>query len=183
MAKRDFEVNAYGVELQKELFSLSLYNRQKNTLDVTYINIDVKKFKPTLLFDFVVSNPPFYPSTTKKTDNKSINIARYEDTLNINELLSHVAKLLKSNGHFIFCYRADRLGYVFDALRQNNFFIHSLRFVYSKPQRDASLVLLCVRKTQLKLTKVLPAFFSNINDKPSKELRLAIKKANAKSIN
>lgn len=50
-------------------------------------------------YDLIVSNPPFY-SEDYKTENKSRDIARFQDSMPFEHLIKCVSKLLSENGRF-----------------------------------------------------------------------------------
>ena len=183
LTKRDFEkTNVFAVELQKEMFQFGLYNRQANLIDVTFVKTAFQKFSPSCLFDFIVSNPPFFSKTTKQSQNKAISIAKYDEELPLGELAQKVSKILKPNGSFVFCYAANRLNFVINTLKENFLCANVMQFVHTKTDKDASLVLIKAKKNKVKSIKILPSFVYTVSGKSSKQLQEAIKKANVKTI-
>ncbi|MGP1561033.1 MAG: tRNA1(Val) (adenine(37)-N6)-methyltransferase [Helicobacteraceae bacterium] len=182
LTKRDYPLaNVYGIELQKEMFDLCLYNRQKNNLDVTFINCALADFAPSRKFDFIVSNPPFFAKETQQSKNKITAIAKYDDFLPFEDLARKAAKILKPSGKLVFCYSAGRLGAVMAALEANGLQAGLMRFVHNKKDKDASLVLICAVKSKKRELKILPPLVAHKTDKPSAELRSASARAKTKT--
>lgn len=182
LIKRDFNCTVYGVELQKEMFSLALYNRQINELDVTFINTSIQKFKSASKFDYIVSNPPFYAKETKQTRNENLAIARYDENMPFKDLVLKTKELLKENGSFVFCYKADRLSFVMSTLKDCGLSASLMRFVHPKKTKEASIVIICAKKTKAKLLKILPPFFAFSDHRPSLNFKSAVLRANTKSL-
>jgi tRNA1Val (adenine37-N6)-methyltransferase len=60
---------------------------------------NIVAFKPTQKFDVIFSNPPFYENQLK-SEKHTINQARHDASLSLNNLLQVVDKLLEDNGVF-----------------------------------------------------------------------------------
>jgi tRNA1Val (adenine37-N6)-methyltransferase len=61
--------------------------------------VSLQDFRPTIRFDLIVSNPPYFTDSLKNPDPRK-SAARHNDTLGNEELLSGVAGLLKETGRF-----------------------------------------------------------------------------------
>jgi tRNA1Val (adenine37-N6)-methyltransferase len=60
---------------------------------------DVRSYPLAVVYDFIITNPPFYEQQLKSKDH-SINLARHSDSLSIEELLTTIDKHLSAEGRF-----------------------------------------------------------------------------------
>lgn len=94
------------VEIQNELFKLSLQNFKKYNMQniITAYNTDIKLFQiNNTKYDIIFSNPPYYPiENTLISPNQSIALAKFEKALNLFDFLKISKVLIKKNGHLIF---------------------------------------------------------------------------------
>jgi tRNA1Val (adenine37-N6)-methyltransferase len=63
--------------------------------------IHIEQFQPDYLFDLIICNPPFFKNALK-TPFHERNLARHNDSLSFESLVSHVNILLSENGKFFF---------------------------------------------------------------------------------
>ncbi len=112
-------------------------------------------------FDYIVSNPPFYHSDVIKSENENIKIARYNDTMPLDDLIQKVSRLLKPNGKFIFCYDVKQLNGIIISLNKAKLNIELMQFLHPKASKEASLVMIYARansKSKLKVINPLIMF-------------------------
>lgn len=154
-ARDNKKLNLNQCELQEKFQFLSATNAKTNKIPTnmykgSYLNIDFEKF-----FDICVSNPPFYHSNVIKSENENIKIARYNDSLPLEDFIKKTASILKSNGKFFFCYDVKQINDIIIFLNKYKFNIEAMQFVYPKASKDATLILIYARKNSKSLTKVL----------------------------
>lgn len=156
LVSRDFEkVNLNQCEIQKSFQEFSKRNAKCNNIETnmyegSFLDVEFDK-----TFDMCVSNPPFYHSDVIKSENENLKIARYNDSLPLDEFISKVSKVLSHNGKFFFCYDAKQLSHIIKVLNRNKLNIESLQFVHPKKDKDATLILVYARKNSKSLLKVL----------------------------
>ncbi len=167
--KTDAEI--YGVEIQKEIYSLAEETLKINKLDnrIKLLNMDVKdlvsKFE-TDTFDIITCNPPYF----KKEENSIINdneiksIARHEIKINLEEIIKISKKLLKNGGSLNIVHRTDRLIEIIELMRKNNIEPKRIRFIYPKMNSDSNLVLIDGRKNGKTGLKLLPPLYVHNDD-------------------
>jgi tRNA1Val (adenine37-N6)-methyltransferase len=80
---------------------------------------DVKNFD-SIEYDFIISNPPFYEDDLLSPQQNK-NIAKHDESLNFNELLSAIKKLISSSGNFAVLLPYHRINY-FEKLAGENYF-------------------------------------------------------------
>ena len=128
-------------------------------------------------FDYIVSNPPFYHDGATRTDDEVTHTARYNVHLPIEKFIHKVAKLIRRQGHFIFCYDAQQFGLLCAALDDAKLRVVDVQFVHSKRDRKASLVMVHARKHSKSLMKVWPPFFAFEGNEYSAEATAIYEKA------
>lgn len=92
--------------------------------------------------DLVVANPPFRPLRTGKmslADEKAI--ARHELALPLKDLVAAAAFLMRHHGRFCFIHLPERLADLVVALRAQGLETKRIRFVHSRVDTDAKMVL------------------------------------------
>jgi len=153
---KDFKADFYAVEKQEEMAFYAKKNFKLNSLDIKLINSDFLKFTIDTQFDYIISNPPFYKVDKHQSPNISKNIARYEHHLPLDRLINKVSKLLKPKGYFIFCYDAWQLEDILVELNNNNIRAEFIKFVHSKGNKEAKIVMITARKGSNARSKILP---------------------------
>ena len=139
-----------GIEIQEELYNLSLMNLKLNNLEVEYILDDVYNYSKNLHqeFDVIVSNPPYFVENNENQlrDNQNLQIARNELSLKIEDIIKISDRVLKNMGHLYLVFRVSRLEEVIKYLQGTKLVIKELQFVYTKKNEDALLVLVDIVK-------------------------------------
>ncbi len=139
----------YGIELQKEIYSLGVKSVKENNMDnrITLINDDAKKISNYFesdSFDVIVSNPPYFNTSDDRfvNDNEIKSIARHEKYLNIEDVLKISRKLLKNGGRVAFVHRTERLMELLFLMKKYNIEPKKIRFVYPNGKKNSDLVLI-----------------------------------------
>ena len=171
-----------AVEIQADFVQYAKLNARVN-------KIDYKLYAGTLLaldeankYDYIISNPPFYPLGAQKSEDAMLQIARYNHNLPLDDFFKKVSRLLKPHSHFIFCYDASQFGLVCAALEKVKLRVVDVQFVHSKQDKTASLVMIHARNGSKSMMKVWPPFISFENNKISKKAEQIYAKANTQSI-
>ncbi len=136
-------------------------------------------------FDVILSNPPFYHDGVVKSKNSDISSARYAENLPFFDFVKKSNAILKHNGELIFCYDAKSINTLTSALNAFKIPLISLRFVYPKPDKSASLVLCRAKKNSKSLCVIFPPLFtheSGRNGDFTQETKSIYKSANTWSI-
>ena len=99
IAQRNNECNITAVEIDKETSEEANINinNSKWRDRISIINISINNFITSDKFDFIVSNPPYFPANFSK--NKRA-IARHTNLLSFQDLIRTTVKLLSSKGIF-----------------------------------------------------------------------------------
>ncbi|PUE66175.1 tRNA1(Val) (adenine(37)-N6)-methyltransferase [Arcobacter lacus] len=154
VAKEYEKVNLNQCEIQTAFQFFSSKNAQTNKINATLYKGSYKDFDFDKKFDICISNPPFYHSDVIKSENESLKIARYNDSLPLKILIEKTSKILKNDGKFFFCYDCKQLNEILLLLSEYKFNLEALQFVHPKVSKDATLVLIYAKKDSKSLTKI-----------------------------
>ena len=168
MAKRGIPNRLTGIEIQDELYELSLRNKALNACaNVEFVKGDVRTAGKGLgPFHVIVSNPPYVKAATgRKSPGHSRFIARYESSLDLAALVALAASLLFTHGRLCLIYPAKRLAEVIGVSRAGNLEPKRLRLVHSRAGAPAVLSLVeCVKGSGPHLRVEPPLYIYAEND-------------------
>ncbi|MBL0687004.1 MAG: methyltransferase [Sulfurospirillum sp.] len=165
LLKRDFpNISLTQIDIQSSNIELTCKSAKKNNLDSKVLHADVRECRFSKKFDFIVTNPPFYHKGSQKSKNEDLKVSRYADMLPFNELCIAVSQNLKPRGSFIFCYDAEQIDCLLNILIKNRFKVNYMRFVHTKENKKASIVLIHAKKSSKSLCKILPPIYMNSNE-------------------
>ncbi len=175
-------LNLNQSELQEKFQFLTATNSKCNKIKATLYKGSFLTNQFDKEFDICVSNPPFYHSKVVKSENENIKIARYSDSMPLDDFIAKTSKVLKQNGKFFFCYDVKQINEILLCLNKYKFNLEALQFVYPKKDKNATLILVYARKNSKSLTKVLPPLFVFENEKFTLEVQRIYKKCATHSI-
>lgn len=124
-------------------------------------NMNIFDFKSSVLFDTIITNPPFYNPHILKSPNDRKNLARIQDSMPLVALLASVKRLLKPRGNLLLCYDARECTVLFYELRKAGLYIQNACFVYPLRDRDASLVLIQAKIDYKGMLRILPPIYTH----------------------
>ena len=182
VARDNEKVELYAVEKQEIFVKYATKNAEINKIDYKIYHTDFLEFEDKSGFDYIVSNPPFYHDGASRSEDEILFNARYNINLPMKEFFAKVSRLLKHQGHFIFCYDAKQFALVCAELSHAKLRVVDVQFVHSKSDRKASLVMLHVRKNSKSLLNVYPPFIAFEGDEFSKASMALYEKARTNSI-
>jgi len=157
LVAREYEkLNLHQIEIQNSFQFLTQKNSEINGINNHLHKGDILEYKFEKQFDFIVSNPPFYNSDVIKSENQNIKIARYNDNLPIDKFLQKVDKLLKPSGKFLFCYDVKQINGIISAIDGTKLNLEAMQFLHPKASKEASLVMIYLRRNSKSKLKVLP---------------------------
>lgn len=121
---------------------------------------DFRDFSSLRKYDLIVSNPPYFANSLKSPDNNR-NLARHNEYLPLNVLLSKSAHILSRNGKVAFILPFDRLEEVKKLADENNFFLCRKTLISPKQNHPPKRVLLEFSLTNEPLKE--NSFFIGVN--------------------
>lgn len=183
LVSRDNErLNLNQCEIQETFQEISLKNAECNNIDTTMYKGSFLDLEFDKKFSICVSNPPFYHANVIKSENENLKIARYNDSLPLKDFIKKVSKILDNSGKFFFCYDAKQLDEIIVILKENKLNIESLQFVHPTSQKDATLVMVYVRKNSKSLLKILNPLVVFEDSEFTKNVQEIYKKSSTHSI-
>lgn len=183
LVSREYEkVNLNQSEIQNVFQFFSSKNAQTNGLKSNMYKgsfVD-KNFDKN--FDICVSNPPFYHSNVIKSENEILKIARYNDSMPLENFISKTASILKDSGKFFFCYDVKQINEILLLLNKYKLNLECLQFVHPNSSKDATLILVYARKNSKSLTKIMKPLFVFDGIEFTQEVQEIYKKSSTHSI-
>jgi tRNA1(Val) A37 N6-methylase TrmN6 len=165
LLKRDFsEIDLTQIDVQSLHVELTRKSTKYNKLASKVLHVDVREVRFDEKFDFIVSNPPFYNKGSKKSEDRALKMSRYADALPFDELCKSISRIISPRGSFVFCYDAKQIDTLFSSLLKNKLKINSIRFVHTKKNKDASLVLIHAKKSSKSLCEVKAPLYMDNNE-------------------
>ena len=182
IARDNKKVVLEAVEKQSVFIEYAKINARVNKIEYRLYENDFLEFESDEKYDYIISNPPFYPDGVKKSDDDIILNARYSSNLPLKYFFKKVSQLLKPHSHFIFCYDPLAFSEICVGLEMFKMKVVDVRFVHSKIDRDASLVMIHARNGSKSMMKVRAPLMCFENDKASKMVQKIYEKAKTQSI-
>jgi tRNA1Val (adenine37-N6)-methyltransferase len=182
VARDNEKVVLEAVEKQEAFIHYAQTNARVNKIEYKLHQCDFLDFESDEKYDYVISNPPFYPEGVQKSENEMLFHARYNVNLPLDKFFKKVSQILKPHSHFIFCYDATQFGNICVSLERVKMRVVDVEFVHPKVDRVASIVMIHARNGSRAQMQVLAPFISFDGDEPSKEAQKIYKKAKTQSI-
>lgn len=182
VARDNKKVKLEAVETQDEFAQYAANNARVNKIDYTLHHCDFLDFETEEKFDYIVSNPPFYPDGTTKSNNKMLSIARYNSSLPLEKFFKKVSQILKPHSHFVFCYDARQFALICAELEKVKFRVVDVQFVHPKVDREAAIVMIHARNNSRSLMKVHKPLIAFEGNEFSSEVQEIYKKASTQSV-
>ena len=152
LLRRESGLQMAGLEIQPEALRLAEENlrinslRERAELVCGDLRETVKRL-PNGGFDFVISNPPYFPPESgRMPPDGARETARGETALKLPELCAAASRLCRSGGRIFFCHRPERLVSLLQEMRAHHLEPKRIRFVHHDLHAPASLLLLEGRK-------------------------------------
>ena len=166
-AKSQFK-KSYIFEIQSKMFELLQKNIQLNELDekLTAICDDVGNYKKYIgmgEIDVVYSNPPYMKTNISRNPNQVRDIARHDETLDIEKLCKCASEMLRFGGKFYLVYTAERSAELICTLQKHNLMPKQMFFTENGKGRVVLVVIEAVKGGKWGV-KVLPQLQTNDND-------------------
>ena len=182
VARDNPKVELEAIEKQDIFIEFSQINARVNDIKYHLHKVDFLAFETKQKYDYIISNPPFYPDGATKTKNEMLANARYNSNLPIKDFFKKVSQLLKPHSHFIFCYDASQFGEICIELERVKMKVVDVQFVHPKVDRGASIVMIHARNGSKSLMKVWEPFVMFDKEELTQKSTQIYKKAATQSI-
>jgi tRNA1(Val) A37 N6-methylase TrmN6 len=182
VARDNPNVTLEAVEKQNVFIKYAKKNAEDNGIEYKLYESDFIDLNEDVKYDYIISNPPYYPKGTKMSEDEILLNARYSSNLPLDDFFKKVSRLLKPHSHFVFCYDPVVFGDICIALQKVKMRAVDVRFVHSKVDKSASLVMIHARNGSKSMMKVLPPLITFDSDEITKETQKIYDKSNTKSL-
>lgn len=182
VARDNPKVKLEAVEKQDVFVEYAKHNARVNKIEYKLHQCDFLELDVEDKYDYIISNPPFYPEGAKKSDNEMLFNARYNINLPLNDFFKKVSRILKPQSHFIFCYDATQFALICAELDKVKMRVVDAQFIHPKVDKDASLVMIHARNGSKSLMKVWAPFISFDGNEFSTKAQDIYEKARTQSI-
>ncbi|MBD3823061.1 MAG: methyltransferase [Epsilonproteobacteria bacterium] len=182
VAKHNPKVSLEAVEKQEIFTHYARNNARVNEISYKLHHSDFLELDESVKYDYIVSNPPFYHDGVSKSEDEMLYAARYNLNLPIEQFFKKVNRLLKPQGHFIFCYDASQFGLLCKELYNVKIPPVDVRFVHPKIDKKASLVMIHARNGSKSMMHIMPPLISFENEEFTPMAKSIYKKAATQSI-
>jgi tRNA1Val (adenine37-N6)-methyltransferase len=151
LATRGCENPLWGIEIQEELFSLAVRNKELNRCEnIEVVRGDIRSGAGTLKkqFHVIVSNPPYVrEGTGRESPKASRRVARQDSFLDLETLLSAASSLLFKKGRLYLIYPTRRLAEVIFLARSQRLEPKRIRLVQAREGEESNLFLMeCIKE-------------------------------------
>ncbi|MDP9041174.1 MAG: methyltransferase [Bacteroidota bacterium] len=102
---------------------------------VCLIEGDARNFLFTTRYDFIITNPPFYQSDLRSSNDKK-NEAKHDESLILEELMKVICSCLKNDGAFSILLSFHRTGYFENLASLNGFYLTEKLTVKQTPEHS-----------------------------------------------
>jgi len=182
VARDNEKVSLEAVEKQEAFVHYATTNARVNKIEYKMYEGDFVELDESVKYDYIISNPPFYPEGVQKSEDEMLRNARYNVNLPLADFFKKVSRLLNPHSHFIFCYDAIQFGDICAELAKVKLRVVDVQFVHPKVDRTASLVMIHARNGSKSMMKVWPPLISFDGNEPSQKVKNIYKKAQTQSI-
>jgi len=182
VARDNPKVQLEAVEKQDVFVEYATINARVNKIPYKIYHKSFLELNEDIKYDYIISNPPFYPEGVTKSSNEMLFNARYNVNLPLSDFFKKVSRDLKPNSHFIFCYDATQFGLICGELDKVKMRVVDVQFIHPKINRKASLVMIHARNGSKSFMRVWEPFISFDGDEFSKKAQEVYKKASTQSI-
>ena len=167
----------WGLEIQPELAEMARRSVILNGLEakVRILTGDLRDL-PTELklnsFDYVISNPPYYPTGKGVIPkNQALAMAKFEISCKLEDVLIAAKRLVKGNGKFALIYPTERFTELVVALERHNLVPKRICFIHPQPGVRSNLFLLEARPGAGREVEILsPVIVSDQNGEYSEQM-------------
>lgn len=146
--KKDLKIDA--IEIQEKAIKIAEKNlKLNNKKEIKLIHEDFNDFykrhnkEEMKKYDSIVCNPPFYKvdKTNKRKGSEELYIATHEVKMNLEQLISGSAKIIKQKGYLTLVMPTERLVDIFELMRKYDFEPKRIQFIHPRINDKSNLVL------------------------------------------
>lgn len=154
MAEQRTNAKITAIEIDHEAYMQCLenviLNKKKESIEV--LNIAFQEYYATtdLTFDHIISNPPFFISSTIPKD-ESVHVAKHTYKLSYSDLMTGVSKLLSPEGIFTVIIPFENKETFIKIASLKDLHVFKLLYIFPKSSKSANRVIIEFSKSKRKL--------------------------------
>jgi tRNA1Val (adenine37-N6)-methyltransferase len=137
MLAQKLEAGIDAIEINEESYSQTKenFNQSKWSERLLAFHADIKSWNAPVKYDLIISNPPFFENDLR-SGNQNKNVAKHDDTLTLEELVSSIERHLKEEGRFAVLLPFHRLEFFKKTAAPHNFYCIDELLVKQTPQHS-----------------------------------------------
>lgn len=135
------EITGVEIDLEAAIQAKENVTRTKWKERITIINNDINDFMPSVTYDAIISNPPFFADSLKCPEKKRTQ-ARHNDTLPCRDLLQCAKRMLAPRGSLSIIIPADSIYEWCDEAIYKGLFPKRITLVHTLPYKPAKRALI-----------------------------------------
>jgi tRNA1Val (adenine37-N6)-methyltransferase len=131
-----------AVEVQESMFECLSNTVDINKLAVDIRRADIREHRPQEKYTLAICNPPYRARGTGKLAAEDSRQARFDDSLNMDDLLKFCRSYLQFRSRLVFCGDADRLAHGMTKCKEYGFEPKRLCFMHPNSESPARIFFL-----------------------------------------
>ncbi len=138
-----------GIDINKEALDIAKMNLEENNItNYSLLDIDIKNYTDGFKFDVIIANPPYFNTQNESLKNQNIylKMARHEEYLVLEDLISGVERNLKKDGTFYLIHTAHRFDEIRNTLKKYNLYIEEYTNVKDENKNKNHVILMKITK-------------------------------------
>ena len=152
IAQRNQNLEITGIEIEPNSFEESKFNFNNSPWNkrLEAVNLPVQKYESTPLFDFIITNPPYFENDLKNEDSNKTT-ARHTDSLSFQELITFAEINLSLKGNFNLILPLTESKIFREIAKQTSLFLIKIAFVKPNNNKTINRVMMTFSKTKKEL--------------------------------
>ncbi len=132
-----------GLEINSKALELAKRNLEENNItNYELINDNINTYQGDLV-DVIICNPPYFKTRIEDRGlNKYKSLAKHENDLTLESLISSINRNLKDNGTLYLLFLSSRLNEVMTELNKYHICVKTIKFVYDINKEYSNVVLI-----------------------------------------
>lgn len=157
MAQKNSSLHITAIDIHTNAYTCALYNVQHSMFEkqIVVLNTSLKNFldQSKILFDVLISNPPYFSRSLKST-NPEKNLYRHQEELGYEDVLRAAKTLLNRQGCLFLVVPYYEWKRVNSSMLQNELFLHRIMEVYASTKKPLPYIYLMeIRKERARSVK------------------------------
>ena len=145
LAKAQKHTQVTAIDISSQAISLAKENIEANKLSQQIVpqKMDIRHLRdhfPANSFDFVMTNPPYFPQHAGKRAQGAVGDAREEALCTLSDICKGAAYLLRYGGNFALVHRPQRLAEICSTMSLHGIEPKRIAFALKDPLKPPSLV-------------------------------------------